>query len=98
MGLGIGIERSNAILQTPLELLSPIVSQMDGGTGFPFSLAVLAGCGDWLFETGDHFLHVTAGHGRVWALWLGGGGGGAGSHIRVRPGPQHHSNSYLTSE
>lgn len=81
MGTGIGIEHLNVILQVPLKPQSPLCPRWTEEQVFSFLLAVPVGCGDSLFVTGDHFLHVTAGHGRVWALWLWGGERGRAGRV-----------------
>lgn len=72
-----------------LKLLSPLCPRWSEEQIFYFLLVVPGGCNDLLFVTSDHFLHVTAGHGRSVGSMAAEEGATSGSDL----GPQHHSDS-----
>lgn len=72
-----------------LKLLSPLCLRRSEEQIFSFLLVVPGGCGDLLFMTSDHFLHVTAGHGRSVGSVALEEGATSGSDL----GPQHCSHS-----
>lgn len=72
-----------------LKLLSPLCPRRSEEQIFDFLLVVPGGCGNLLFVTSDHFLHVTAGHGGSVGSVASEEGATSGSYL----GPQHHSDS-----